>query len=248
VTHRVHVAEQAGGRQARWDLASAVKPIDSWWTVLVVDPLAVRLLPIILRWEIVTANLVTSVALLVGAGAVTAFAFGHFLAGAILFETRFLLDCLDGKVARVRRSSSPGGAAFDQTADMLTLPACYIAIGFALSRRGDIQPSLALLTGLMCCLVAVFSLALELTRARSARDRDAWLLGSGHAVGWFRRHRLTLTPTTVEVETLGLFLAPLVLRGVWLGRAELVVAGLYGILALLSISMIGRAVSARQRG
>jgi phosphatidylglycerophosphate synthase len=234
------VGETAGGRH-RWDLAAAVKPADAWWTVLVIDPVAMRLLPLLLRWKILTANLVTSVAFVVGIFSVAAFASGHFAVGAVLFEVRFVLDCLDGKIARVRHISSPLGAAFDRIGDALTVPAAYAAIGLALALRDQMHAQLALLPALMSAMVTVLGFSLELVRRRSTPDHGAWLLGHGTLVGWFRRHRLTLVPSTVEAETVGLFLAPLVLSGGSLGDAELATAGLYVVLGLLNLGLIGSA-------
>ena len=235
------LANQTAHRSNRWDLAAAAKPVDAWWTVLVVDPLAIRLLPVLLRWRIVTANLVTSIAFVVGIFSVAAFAYGHFVAGAALYELRFVLDCLDGKIARARCASSPLGAAFDRVGDALTGPAAYAAIGLALAQRHDLRPQLALLPALMSTLVTVLAFSLELVRTRAVLGQEVWFVGHGHVVDWFRRHRLTLVPSTVEAETLGLFMAPLVLNGRTLSSTELVIAGLYGVLGLVNLGLIASA-------
>ena len=48
--------------------------------------------------------------------------------GAVLFEVRFLVDCLDGKVARARGLTSARGAAFDLATDVVTITLAYSAI------------------------------------------------------------------------------------------------------------------------
>lgn len=226
----------------RWDLRRAAKSIDAWWTVLVIDPVAIRMLPLLLRIEWVTPNLVTAVAFVVGAGAVTLFALGHLVAGALLYELRFFIDCLDGKIARVRAISSTAGAALDRTADSLSVPAAYAALGLVLAHRHGVSPSWALLPALMSCLVSVLELSLELLLKQlppAAPPMDT--AGSGPR-GFLTRHRLRLLPWTVEAETVGLFLAPLTLTGHRLGVVELVVAAGYGVFIVIDLAEMARAV------
>lgn len=218
----------------------AIKPVDSWWTVLFIDPIAVRILPFLLRFRWIDANVVTGVAFVVGCGAIVLFATGQFVIGAVLYELRFLLDCLDGKIARVRRTSSPLGAAFDRTADSLTIPAAFAAIGITLAHHGHLRPVLALAPALMSSMVTVLELSLELLVRRTNSSGQAELFGHGGVASWFRRHRLTLRPWTVEAEALGLFIAPIALTGDLLGDAELAIAAVFAVFVLVDLFMIAR--------
>jgi phosphatidylglycerophosphate synthase len=226
----------------------AVKPVDSWWTVAVVDPIAVRMLAPLARLAWVTPDGLTAAAFAVGIVSVAAFATGHLAIGAVLYEVRFLLDCLDGKLARVRGTTSAAGAAFDRLADSLTVPAAYAAIGWTLAQRHDWSSSLVLSVALMATTVSVCELSLELVRRGAPASTSASTSiapGGGTAsialVRWMRRHRLTLRPWTVEAETVGLFLGPLVLSGASLGDLELAVAGGYAVFVAIDIWFIAAA-------
>jgi phosphatidylglycerophosphate synthase len=224
------------------DLSAAAKPVDSWWTVAFVDPLAMRVLPSLLRRSWATPNAVTGLAFCVGLVSIALFAGGHWVLGALLYELRFFLDCLDGKIARAKRLSSPAGALFDRLADMVSIPAAYAAIGFALTARGDLPERLALLVAALALLVAGLEAVLEVVRLRAPAAATEATVAPVGLVGWARRHRLTLRPWTVEAETLGLFLGPLLLRGAALGGLHVFLAGVYVLYAAVDLGLMFRVV------
>lgn len=107
------------------------KPRDSWWTVWLVDPLASRLVRLVAPWRWVTPDLLTVAALLVGLGSAAVFARGDRLdlvIGAVLFHLSFVLDCMDGKIARLNGTGSSFGAWLDYVFDRLRVLACGIAL------------------------------------------------------------------------------------------------------------------------
>jgi CDP-diacylglycerol--glycerol-3-phosphate 3-phosphatidyltransferase len=65
----------------------------------------------------VSANMITAVSLLAGAGAGIFLACGHFGVAALFFATASLGDALDGLVARATGTESPKGALFDASVD-----------------------------------------------------------------------------------------------------------------------------------
>ncbi len=83
--------------------AVTYKPRDSWWTVLLVDPYAVHLLRLATRARWLTPNLVTIAALALGLISAACFAKATawwLVAGALAYHCAFVLDCIDGKLAR----------------------------------------------------------------------------------------------------------------------------------------------------
>jgi phosphatidylglycerophosphate synthase len=225
-------------------LSRALKSVDAWWTVFAVDPIAMRVLPSLLRREWITPNRVTGFAVVLGVASVGCFSTNHLLIGAILYELRFFFDCLDGKIARVRRTSSPAGAIFDRLADALIVPAAFAAIGWNLSQQGHWPQALALLPALMSTVVTVCDLSLAAIRDKDTGDPPTSVEPSSLWVArWSRRHRLTLRPWTVEAETVGLFLGPLIWHGSGLADAELGVCALYGTFVLVDIAFIASAAA-----
>ena len=88
------------------------KPRDSWWTVVLVDPLAVRIVWLLAPFRWATPNFVTGVSFLFGIAAALAFLDGSrpgLVLGALLFYFAFVLDCVDGKIARLKGNGSEVG-------------------------------------------------------------------------------------------------------------------------------------------
>src|SRR5215211_4136846 len=111
--------------------AATYKNPDAWWTVLLVDPLAVRVLRWItpIRW--VTPNRVTVTAFAFALGAAWSFLLAEtrwLLLGALLYYVGFLLDCVDGKLARWQGSGTLFGAWLDYIFDRLRVLVCTLAL------------------------------------------------------------------------------------------------------------------------
>ncbi len=117
------------------------KPVDAWWTVLLVDPVASRLVRLVapIRW--ITPNRLTTLALLLALAAAACFSrqsHGWLILGAALFHLGFVVDCMDGKVARLNGSGSLFGAWSDFMVDRLRAILCAIALmGGQYLRTGD---------------------------------------------------------------------------------------------------------------
>ena len=86
---------------------------DAWWTVWLVDPLASRLVWLVAPWRWATPNTLTTLA---------------FLIGALLFHLSFVLDCMDGKIARLNGTGSVFGAWLDYVFDRLRVAACAVGL------------------------------------------------------------------------------------------------------------------------
>lgn len=107
------------------------KARDAWWTVLLVDPLASRLVRFTANRTRVTPNQLTVGALVLGLAAGACFAVASWpwlLAGALLYHLSFTLDCMDGKIARLKGTGSVFGAWLDYIFDRVRVLACAIAL------------------------------------------------------------------------------------------------------------------------
>lgn len=96
------------------------KKLDYPFTVLFTDPVAIPLTRMLARGGKVTPDAITALALLCGLLVLPAFAFGHraaLAAGGVLFYLAFVLDCVDGKLARATGKTSERGKALDALAD-----------------------------------------------------------------------------------------------------------------------------------
>jgi phosphatidylglycerophosphate synthase len=107
------------------------KPRDAWWTVLLVDPLAGRLVRLVAPHRRITPNVLTVIATGFGLGAAACFA-GQtrwwLVAGALLFHVSFVVDCMDGKIARLNGTGSIFGTWFDFVFDRLRVFVCALTL------------------------------------------------------------------------------------------------------------------------
>jgi len=117
------------------------KKRDAWWTVMLVDPVATPLV----RWTAmrtrITPNQITWGAFLLGLVSAGFFALGDWqwlVVGAVVYHCSFILDCMDGKVARLTGTGSVFGAWLDFVFDRIRVMACAVALmGGQFHRTGD---------------------------------------------------------------------------------------------------------------
>lgn len=107
------------------------KKVDAWWTVLLVDPIASRLIVPIANYTRLTPNQISILAFLLGLGAAYSFYIGSYTAlviGALLYHFSFILDCIDGKIARLKGTGTIFGMWLDYTLDRVRVAICAVAL------------------------------------------------------------------------------------------------------------------------
>lgn len=115
------------------------KPRDAWWTVLLVDPLALRLVRLVSPYRRISPNVLTGIATVLGLGAAACFAADALVAGALLFHLSFVADCMDGKIARLHGTASLFGAWFDFVFDRVRVFLCALGLfGGRYAATGDV--------------------------------------------------------------------------------------------------------------
>lgn len=117
------------------------KKRDAWWTVILVDPVATRMLIVMARFNFITPNRVTWAALFVGLGSAGFFLKGDMqslIIGAALYHLSFILDCIDGKLARLKGNGTVFGGWLDYVFDRIRVLFCALALmGGQYLRNGD---------------------------------------------------------------------------------------------------------------
>jgi phosphatidylglycerophosphate synthase len=126
------------------------KPIDNFWTAYLSRPVAA----VFVAWfepTRITPNQVTLLSFLVGMLSAFWLALmpGHWalIVGALLFQFAYVLDCVDGMLARARKTSSPQGHLLDFLMDELKAIAFLGAI--ALRLYFETQQSYYLILGVV---------------------------------------------------------------------------------------------------
>ncbi len=120
-------------------LNSAVKATDGFFTTFFVSPYS----KYIARWAARrgwTPNGVSTLSMAVGVLAAAAFATGErtgMIAGALLLQVAFTLDCVDGQLARYTRTFTRLGAWLDSIFDRAKEYAVYAGLALGATHAGD---------------------------------------------------------------------------------------------------------------
>ncbi|MEA2505919.1 MAG: hypothetical protein QOH48_537 [Actinomycetota bacterium] len=185
------------------------KKRDYWWTVLVIDPLAVPIARFVAARRLLSADQVTWLSAAVGLPIGLAFGWGTragLIAGAGLFYLSFLLDCVDGKVARALGTINPDGKSLDSIADGLRRTSASLGLVVYLWKVAQPHGSdgrflWAVVYGLLSAYF--FSLA------SSPAPQDPAAQASPDAGSWLARHRLLARPGAPDVAGIVFVIGPL---------------------------------------
>lgn len=187
----------------------SVKGRDCWWTVLVIDPLAGPLVRVVypVRW--VTPNLLTGASVVVAFGAALSYALGIFVAGALLFQVSFLLDCMDGKLAHTRGVSSPYGPYLDSLGDAARFVTCTGALAYAIAAN---ETRSAATVAILALFPAIHHAVLVTQKAWPNRPQAAPIAIEPSPRAFLRAapRRLSKPATTVDTEGLAFTVGPIV--------------------------------------
>jgi phosphatidylglycerophosphate synthase len=107
------------------------KKRDAWWTVLLVDPVATPLVRLTAKWTRITPNQLTWGAFVLGLASAACFALGDWkwlVIGGLVYHLSFILDCMDGKLARLTGQGSVFGAWLDFVFDRIRVALCAVAL------------------------------------------------------------------------------------------------------------------------
>lgn len=119
------------GRFTADDVRRTFKVRDAWWTTVLVDPLAAPVIRLLANRTRVTPNQLSVLAFAFGLGAAGAFLAGGRLwlvAGGVLFYLAFYIDCMDGKIARLKGTGSTWGQWMDFIFDRFRIFFCMLAL------------------------------------------------------------------------------------------------------------------------
>jgi phosphatidylglycerophosphate synthase len=188
------------------------KPKDILWNRFVARPLAAVLLVPLAKTS-VTPNQITFLSLFVFVAAMAGLALlpGHLwlLAAAAGLELSYVLDCVDGQLARLRHRASPVGAHLDFLMDELKAFLLVAACGIRLWRADSHE--LWLVEAVLGLLVVASAISLTtfmrrpeyLTATGAARPQSAGDYGDGFAPAASKARALSVVGL---VEDLGRFL------------------------------------------
>ncbi len=113
------------------DIRDSYKQKDAWWTVYLVDPIASRLMVPLANYTRITPNQLTLSAFVIGLIAAYHFYQGTYYSlavGAVLYHLSFTLDCMDGKLSRLKGTGTVFGAWLDYILDRTRVAICAFSL------------------------------------------------------------------------------------------------------------------------
>lgn len=197
------------------DVKRTFKPVDAWWTVAIVDPVAGRLTLLLANYTSITPNIVTILAFTLSLAAAFLFYQADPVSlafGSLLFEIGFIFDCVDGKLARLKGLESKQGEIIDFLVDRL---------GFVLLLGGLMFGQFRLCGNFEIILWGFFIIFLDnfinfISLYLKKEGKSSVTLATKNIIGRVKallnQHRLALFFTTVEVTQLLFFFTPLTTR------------------------------------
>lgn len=207
------------------------KERDYFFTVLAVDPVAIPLMHGMARTSWWTPDRVSWLSIFLGLPVGLAFATGTrwgLVTGAVLWYLSFLFDCIDGKLARLKGTSSPRGHRLDTMGDGLRRASSVIGLVVYLWMvEGHQQAFLCVIFGILAFYVIELSGG-EMSSSK-VEPRGRW------AVALARRRLLPL-PGMTDVSAIAFVIGPLtglVFPGVIVGSALVIGAVLRYVYSIL---------------
>ncbi|WP_230878484.1 CDP-alcohol phosphatidyltransferase family protein [Planomonospora sp. ID67723] len=150
------------------DVRATCKAKDSWWTVFLVDPVACRITLLVANHTAITPNGLSRFSLILGTASAVWFAAGQLAAGAALFYLSFMVDCMDGKIARLKGTGTVFGLWIDYVGDRIRVVCCSVGLAF-----GQYAATGELVYILLGTGVAVLDLFRYVNAPQMKRVRDA---------------------------------------------------------------------------
>jgi len=107
---------------------------DEWWSSFVTSPLAIAVNYLVVDIKYLTPNLITLISFITAIIAslfIIAGGSTNFMIAAGLIHLSHVFDCMDGQMARYRKTTSLSGGYYDKLTDQIQVILWFGAIGYA---------------------------------------------------------------------------------------------------------------------
>jgi phosphatidylglycerophosphate synthase len=117
---------------------------DEWWSSFVTSPLAIVLNYFVVDVKWFTPNKITVISFITAILSAVFIVLGgvhNFIIAAILIHLSHVFDCMDGQMARYRKTSSTAGSYYDKVTDQIQVFIWFGAIAYAaFEQSGSVIP------------------------------------------------------------------------------------------------------------
>ena len=115
--------------------------LKSWWAVIAILPFARRMIYYLVNYTNIKPNTITFISILIRFLSCLFFLKGTYIflvLGGTCFQIAYLLDCIDGPIARLTNQTSTFGRYFDHMSDMLC--GVFILLSFSYGQGLFLHP------------------------------------------------------------------------------------------------------------
>jgi len=127
---------------------------EPWLNIFILSPITITITQLWIRRTNLGPDILTFLSLILGVMAGISFGFDQVILGVFLYFFSYVLDAVDGKVARIRNGSSKYGAWFDILVDRTVFSFCVV--GLSVSTLSDYEQILV-----PAALIFLFQLGFE---------------------------------------------------------------------------------------
>ena len=200
------------------DIKKHLKPEDAWWTVFIIDPLAIRFTWLVANFTKLKPNHITISSFLLGLISAVCFMQGSYfylILGALIFQLSFILDCVDGKLAKLTNNQSKFGFFLDFSLDRWRIFINLLALTYG--QYLTTQNNIYLILGFIYLFLNMYGLIQtfleDKLQAVPYMQNDRYSLSSESLEFKLRRafnkRRLIFGITDIETDTVVFFIFPL---------------------------------------
>lgn len=167
-------------------MRTTFQPREEWWSRVFASPVAQLILSMVADWRCVTPNRLTilSFGLTVLSGMwILASDREDLIVAGVVLQIAYIVDCMDGQLARYRGVSSPLGSLLDKWSDFVKFPFIIVALTV---KASDPQPATApMVFGLMAIFLIGYEPYLKLIASKECSVKPLNMLGGP---GFFQRN------------------------------------------------------------
>lgn len=120
-----------GFTERRLQLKATFKPREEWWSRVFATPVANIILLAIADWRFITPNRLTVLSFLLAIVSAVLILRGDYsllVAAGVILQISYIIDCMDGQLARYRNVASIAGSFLDKWSDFVKFPLIILAL------------------------------------------------------------------------------------------------------------------------
>lgn len=120
-----------GFSERRSQLQATFKPREEWWSRVFATPVANIILLGVADWRFITPNRLTILSLVLAIMCGVLIVSGDhdlLIAAGIVLQIAYIIDCMDGQLARYREVASSVGSFLDKWSDFVKFPVVVLAL------------------------------------------------------------------------------------------------------------------------